>query len=521
MQTATSQPSSEVANGLAELLTAAVPELMRRMHVPGLNLAVAVDGELVWEEAFGFADLGSKRPMTVDTVFRSGSMGKTYVATAVMQLVEAGRIALDGTASDYLGFELTNPLGKRPVTVEDLLTHRSGLSANAASSSFAPPPALEDHLRADIAAGQLDMFRGAAPKWSEPVGEAMQYSNTAIALLGLIVQRMNGDGLSYGRYIEEHIVKPLGMTSTYAPDGNYDDPERVPPEVQDRISTGYVGWGSVNAPTPKIYFKDFPAGLILTIPRDHVRVLLAYLNGGTYNGHQLLRAETVDDMLTPRVEFVGRSTLGGGPTMVGLTWCRGNLGRETEWFGHGGAHMWGWHHDYRAYPKLNLAIAVATNRWDLANSSSDAPNQHISILLEEIAAAFLANPSQRRREGSGKGWEWKRSYALGLNFALSTLFYLGIREHLTPAMIDALLAGATDAQSDGLDPEGFRSAVADFAEADLTVEGLDAFIDSDRCRLSRAELNAVWRDVGGTGEFPFPMSAALRSAFGANRTRVG
>ena len=63
--------------------------------------------------------------------------------------------------------------------------------------------------------------------------------------------------------------------------------------------------------------------------------------------------------------------------------------------------------------------------------------------------------------------------------------------------------------------------MADFAEADLTVEGLDAFIDSDRCRLSRAELNAVWRDVGGTGEFPFPMSAALRSAFGANRTRVG
>jgi hypothetical protein len=83
-------------------------------------------------------------------------------------------------------------------------------------------------------------------------------------------------------------------------------------------------------------------------------------------------------------------------------------------------------------------------------------------------------------------------------------------------MIEALLAGATD-----LDPDGFRAALADFERVHLTVDGLDAFIESDRCQLSRAELNAVWPDVGGTGEFPFPMSAALRAAFGENRTRVG
>jgi hypothetical protein len=206
-------------------------------------------------------------------------------------------------------------------------------------------------------------------------------------------------------------------------------------------------------------------------------------------------------MLMPRVEFPGRSTLGGGPTMVGLTWCRGNLGQETEWFGHGGAHMWGWHNDYRAYPKLNLAIAVATNRWDLGNSSSDTPHPHISVLLEEIAAAYLTSP----RDGSTKSWQWKRSYTLGLNFALSTLFYLGIREQLTAEMIDALLAGASDSEAGGLDPDPFRAALADFDQADL----------------SRAELNAVWRDVGGTGELPFPMSAALRAALGGNRTRVG
>jgi hypothetical protein len=349
----------------------------------------------------------------------------------------------------------------------------------------------------------------------------MQYSNTGIALLGLIVQRMNGEGLSYGRYLQERVIEPLGMTSTWAPDGRYEDPEQVPTEIQERVSTGYTGWGSLNVPTPKIFFKDYPAGLILTIPRDHIRVLLAYLNGGSYKGNRILHPETVENMLKPRVEFPGRETLDGGPTMVGLTWNLGGIGLETEWFGHGGAHMWGWHHDYRAYPKLNLAVVVATNRWDLGESSSPSGRLSVTGLIEEIAAALVADRgSERRRDAWAKSRLWKRSYALGLNFALANLFYLGIREELTPALIDRFLAGAAEVDPGGLDPDGFRAALADFDEAELTLDGLDAFLASDRCRLSRAELNAVWQEAG-TGEFPFPLSAVLRAGVASNRTRVG
>ena len=67
---------------------------------------------------------------------------------------------------------------------------------------------------------------------------------------------------------------------------------------------------------------------------------------------------------------------------------RGNLGLDTEWFGHGGAHMWGWQNIFHAYPKLDLSIVVASNRWDLANTSSVAPVFHASDLLANIAAGM-------------------------------------------------------------------------------------------------------------------------------------
>jgi len=140
-----------------------IPILLRQKNVLGLNIAVARRGAMIWEEAFGIADLATRRPMAPDTVFRSGSMGKTYTATAVMQLVEDGRVVLKGDVSAYVGFEVTNPLGDRPVPIEDLLTHRSGLMENCANPSFGPPPPLEEHLRADFACRELDLYRGLFP----------------------------------------------------------------------------------------------------------------------------------------------------------------------------------------------------------------------------------------------------------------------------------------------------------------------------------------------------------------------
>jgi CubicO group peptidase (beta-lactamase class C family) len=482
---------------LIALLEETIPELVRRLDQPGLAIAVARRGELIWERGFGYADLASRRPMTPDVHFRSGSMGKTYVATAIMQLVERGAIALDGHVSEYVGFPVVNPLGEREVTVEDLLTHRSGLTTNGASSSFAVPGPVAEHLRADLATSRTDVFRGGLPKWSEPVGSTVQYSNTGIALLGLIVERMNADGLTYGQYLRTHIVEPLSMTSTYTADGDYTDPAQVPPEVQANVGTGYAGWGDLNVPTPRIFFRDYPAGLILTIPRDHIRLLLAYLNGGELGGRRILARESVAALLEPRVAMPGTPDV-----QLGLVWWRGDLGRETEWFGHGGAHMWGWENDYRAYPKLGLATVVTTNRWGVPTYS--AVGYHVASLVEEVAGGFAGRP----RAGSRESWTWKRSYAVGLSLVTSSLFYLGIPQ---PFPVDY----AASVEADGLDAGAFRAAVADLAGVEPSVDGLQAFLDSDACRLSRGELNAVWATLGGLGPFPLPAEPAVLAALRA------
>lgn len=492
--------------GLVEQLRATIPDLMRRRHVPGLNLAVARRGQVRWEGAFGWADLASRRPMQPDTVFRSGSMGKTYTATAVMQLVEQGHLDVDDDVSSLVGFEVVNPLGERAITVHDLLTHRSGLATDGASSTFGDTPPLEQHLRSDIAEGRNDFFRGAIPKWTAPAGAAVQYSNTGIALLGLIVQRLNPQGLSFGTYVQRHVIEPLGMTSTRFPDGDPFDADVVPPELQERVSTGYAGFGSVNVPTPTIRFRNWPAGLVLSTPGEHVRVLLAYLNGGSLDGQQVLRPETVEQMLTPVAEVPREAVSAVPPAQVGLVWMRGNLGERTEWFGHAGSHMWGWDNFYVAFPALDLAIAVAMNRWDVASLLSGTAVPSLVVQVPMIAAASFMRLVDEVGDGA-RSWAWKRAYAVGFAFASTMRFWQGIDEPITADVVRAIGEGAVD-----LDPDGLRRGVEDLQRCELTFDGIEKFLASDDCPLTGTELHAAWNDVGGTGTYPVPVSEALRAA---------
>jgi hypothetical protein len=337
-----------------------------------------------------------------------------------------------------------------------------------------------------------------------------------MGLLGLIVETMNPEGLSFGLYVLRHILEPLGTTSSRYPDGNFDDPELVPADIHGRIGTGYAGWGALNLESPKIYFADFPAGYLLSIPREHVRLLLAYLNGGDYDGQRILQPESVEEMLRPRIET---ARLGPARAIaMCLAWMSGNHGLDTEWFGHGGGHMWGWTTDFRAFPKLDLAIATATNRWDMAQISSLAPEVHITGLIADLAADHVVRSVASGVSADEHGWSWKRSYALGLNLVAQTKCYLGLDDPIDDSVRTLMLENAFGDNGIEIDPEGFTAAILDTADADFTVSGLDRFLAS-RCRLTRGELTAAWADVGGTGEFPFPIPPALRELFAAGRSR--
>jgi CubicO group peptidase (beta-lactamase class C family) len=485
--------TSEANRHLIESAKEVIPHILRHHNCPGLNIAVAREGEVIWEEGFGFADLSREIPMTAKTVAHSGSMGKTYTATAAMQLVERGVIDLSEPINTYLDFKISNPLGEREITTHDLLTHSYGAAENAAHSGFVPPKPLAEHIPEVFERGENDLFRGAVPLWTAKVGERMQYSNLGMGVLGLLVERTNPEGLSYSDYIQTHIIDPLGMISTQYPP--VQDEAHIRPDIWENSSAGYTGFGPVRVPTPAIYFGEFPAGGIMTTPGDHIRVLLAYLNNGSLNRFQLLKPETVKQMLTPQVnEFPNRPGVG-----LGLIWLLGNVNKPNFWFGHSGAHMFGWHNDYRAYPKLDLAVAAFSNQWSLVHGPP------VGVVIEYIASLVEAGMSSNKPPAS---WAWKASYLMGLMMVYSTNIYVGIREPFSPEMIDAMASGAQvrkeGSNGENLwDEDGLRSGMQDLMSVEQSISGVQEFIASDRCRVNRGELEILFRELGGTANFPF------------------
>ncbi len=174
-----------------------VREEMARQKIPGVSVAVVRAGTVVVTRGFGYANLEHLVPVTPDTVFQSGSVGKQFTATLVMMLVEQGRIALDDSVVKYFP-EATEPW--RAVTIRRLLTHTSGMTDYPADFDFRRDYS-EDELLARAMRIPLAFAPGA--KWS--------YSNVGYLTLGVLIHRVTGR--FYGDLLQERIFRPLGMTT--------------------------------------------------------------------------------------------------------------------------------------------------------------------------------------------------------------------------------------------------------------------------------------------------------------------
>lgn len=492
------QPTATESRLIATL-SADIPELLRIIGTPGLNLAIARRGQVIWEAGFGFADLERRIPMTAATLTHSGSMGKTYTAIAVMRLVDDGVLALDAPVNRYLpGWRIVNPLGGRDVTVRDLLTHQSGLASNAAWPVLSAPRPLAEHVPAAYARDRNDFYGGAAsPTWTARAGEKYQYSNLGIATLGYLVQVTNPERLSFSDYVQRHLIDPLGMTSSQYPP--VQDSAHIRPDLWARMSRGYAGLGPVRIPTPAIYFEDHPAGTVVTTPGDHVRVLLAMQQDGRYQGYQLLRPETTRRMLTPARELAPG-------VAVGLVWNLRSWDQPRRSFGHSGAHMWGWTNVYEAFPDLDLAIAVFMNQWSLPDDAQGARYREARLIIDFVRSWVERERAGTLREVAPRSWAWKVSYVQGLMMVDHVNGMLGIRERLSPAAVETMIRGAAPRAGRGgealWDPDGFRTGLQDLAGAALTPAGIAEFLKSDRLQVLPEELPLIYLELGGRGAFP-------------------
>ncbi|HEY6338969.1 MAG TPA: serine hydrolase domain-containing protein [Candidatus Sulfotelmatobacter sp.] len=171
---------------------------MLKQHIPGLSLLVSKGGQIVRAEGFGLANVELQIPVKAETVFQSGSMGKQFTATAVMMLVEEGKVVLDDPLTKYFP---DAPAGWKEVTVRELLSHTGGFTDYPEKFDFRKDWT-EDEL--------LKMVEGIPLAYAP--GTKWDYSNLGYLTLGLLIHHVTGE--FYGDFLQQRIFGPLGMQTT-------------------------------------------------------------------------------------------------------------------------------------------------------------------------------------------------------------------------------------------------------------------------------------------------------------------
>lgn len=267
-----------------QFLDAVINQHMREFNIPNLTVSVVRGEEVIFAKGYGFADI--LRQVPVDpavTLFRIGSTSKLLTWTAVMQLVEEGKLDLDTDINHYLDFEIPARLVTKrgyepaPITLKDLMTHTAGFEAysiNMYALSQDKLPSLEEYVRRSLPARVF------------PPGEVPAYSNYGTSLAGYIVQQVSG--MPFAQYIEEHIYKPLGMqNSTFR--------QPLPRALEGNLAQAYR-YIDGEFREGKFEYMSEPAGSMSSTALDMARFMIAHLQGGQAFGGRILGEETARRM---------------------------------------------------------------------------------------------------------------------------------------------------------------------------------------------------------------------------------
>lgn len=295
---------------------------LEKMRVPGLAAAIVKNGEIVCAEGVGMADIERRRPATEHTLFLIASVSKTVTATALMQLSERGALRLDDDVNAYLPFDISLPgQGAAPISFRQLLTHTASIRDNdkfidnAVTMGADSPLSLGSLTRGYLASDgpfydpKRNFERGAP-------GTRNRYSNMGITLAGYLVEVIGG--VPFDVYCRENIFVPLGMHQTSW---------RLSAIDRSLLAVPYERRKSDFKPYEQYGEPNYPDGMLRTSVTELAAFLSAIMQGGTYDGRQILRPETVEEMLSRQTRL---------DKSQGLVWFKEKIGGRTVW-GHDGS----------------------------------------------------------------------------------------------------------------------------------------------------------------------------------------
>ncbi|NOT07940.1 MAG: beta-lactamase family protein [Gemmatimonadales bacterium] len=345
----------------------AVDSLRARRNYPGLSIAVAVAGQVVWAEATGLANVAAQVPVTTESQFPIGSVSKSLTATVVMRLVESGLIDLDRDVRDYVP---RFPPKRYPVTSRQLLSHQAGIRhyrIMLSQRGFS-----ESNLNREFPSidSSLSLFSKGALKF-EPDTRFL-YSTFGYTLLSAVIE--GATKTPFLAVMSNHLFGPLGLGATGADDKNRQHPART----VDYVATKTAGKFRVAPETNSSY--KWAGGGILSTPTDLVRF------GSALVGGQLLSDQTRAAMFTARPLRDGTMN----PQHYALGWRVGwvrnpaDTASRVNVVHHGGTAV-GSETALFLVPDLRIAIAIAGN----ANTGgSDAMIQAAATIARAFVAAL-------------------------------------------------------------------------------------------------------------------------------------
>lgn len=345
-------------------LQAAIEAILKNTRTPGAAIAIVSRNQAEWVVGIGKADVAANRPVTTNTLFRLGSISKTFAAIAALQLQEAGKLKLSDTVKQWVPdvpfvnpWEATHPL--RLVHLLEQTTGFDDMHLREFALNDPTPLSLKDALADDVACRVC--------RW--PPGTRMSYCNAAPAVLAAVIEKASGE--RFEDYVQEHIFQPLHMdTAAYL----------YTPAVAQRMTRLYHPDGVT--PYPYWHFALRPTAALNASAADMANYLRFYLQRGSLDGTQVLQTASIERMET--TETMPSAGLG---TMLNYGLCNYPAPEGPFVFrGHGGAVMGGFAQMFYL-PEQGRGYAV------MINSGSFDALDRIRELLHRYMTNHLAAPA--------------------------------------------------------------------------------------------------------------------------------
>ena len=352
--------------GISGELERCIQHEMEDKDLPALSIVLVDDQQTVWARAFGQSDPERKKPATIETLFRIGSVSKLFTDIAIMQMVERGALDLDEPVTEYIAeFQPKNPFGT-PINLRQLMSHRSGLLREPPAGNYfeTSEPSLADTV---LSLNQTELIH-------EPETRT-KYSNAGIAVVGYVLEKTQGK--PFAEYMKEAVLEPMGLErSSFAPE---------PGLVKD-LAKAYM-WtldgDMFVAPTFEIGMS--PAGCMYSTVTDLSRFISVLIDRGKGVRGPVIQPETLEKMWTPQYAEPGQKEgfgLGFHVSEIDGQRC----------VSHDGA-IYGFATSLNVLPEAKLGVSVVTTL-DGANSVTERLAQRALKLMLDMKAGKALEPME-------------------------------------------------------------------------------------------------------------------------------